>query len=151
MKTTGVAAVALALSISSSSCWVSVTSRVLDMKRHYLPADRSEYAAQMEQTSAGELVTVAAGGPKLDGIVFDTPSRTKVVVAVVDRAKGPVFRTVHPDTLTERSEAGPQDQALRLLVRRTPAPVRGAGRGGTGGESARAGHTRTAMHRTTGK
>jgi hypothetical protein len=105
----------------------------------------------MESTSAGELVTVASGGPELDGIVFDTPSRTKVVVAVVDRAKGPVFRTVHPDTLTERSEAGPQDKALRLLVRRTPAPVRDAGRGGAGAESARAGHTRAAMHRTTGR
>ena len=94
---------------------------------------------------------VAAGGPTLDGIVFDTPSRTKVVVAVVDRAKGPVFRTVHPDALSARAEEGPDDRALRLLVRRTPPPNRGAARGGAGGESARAGHTRTAMHRTTGK
>jgi hypothetical protein len=105
----------------------------------------------MEQTSVGELVTVAGGGPKLDGIVFDTPSRTKVVVAVVDPAKGPAFRTVHPDVLSERAEERPGDRALRLLIRRTPAPNRGAARGGAGGESARAGHTRTAMHRTTGK
>jgi hypothetical protein len=105
----------------------------------------------MEQTSVGELVKVAAGGPKLDGIVFDTPSRTKVVVAVVDPAKGPAFRTVHPETLTERTEKSPDDRALRLLIRRTPAPNRGGARGGAGAESARAGHTRTAMHRTTGK
>jgi hypothetical protein len=105
----------------------------------------------MEQTSAGELVTVAGSGAKLDGIVFDTPSRTKVVVAVVDPAKGPVFRTVHPETLSERADERPADKALRLLIRRTPPPSHGAARGGAGGESARAGHTRTAMHRTTGK
>ncbi|MEA2155298.1 MAG: hypothetical protein QOE11_1438 [Solirubrobacteraceae bacterium] len=105
----------------------------------------------MEPISAGELVTVAGGAATLDGIVFDTPSRTKVVVAVLDPAKGPVFRTVHPDALSARAEPGPGDRALRLLVRRTPAPVRGAARGGSGGESARAGHTRAAMHRTTGK
>ncbi len=105
----------------------------------------------MEPISAGELVTVASGGPVLDGIVFDTPSRTKVVVAVVDRAKGPVFRTVHPGTLSERPAEGPDDRVLRLLVKRTPAPARGSTRGGGDAERARAGHTRTAMHRTTGK
>jgi hypothetical protein len=105
----------------------------------------------MEQTSAGELVTVAGGGPKLDGIVFDTPSRTKVVVAVVDPAKGPVFRTVHPDALSERAEDRPADRALRLLIRRTPAPMRGSSRGGGEAERGRAGHTRAAMHRSTGK
>lgn len=94
---------------------------------------------------------VASGGPQLDGIVFDTPSRTKIVVAVVDRAKGPVFRTVHPDAVTPRSDAGPDDKALALLIRRTPAPVRGSTRGGGASERARAGHTRAAMHRTTGK
>ena len=94
---------------------------------------------------------VASGGPQLDGIVFDTPSRTKIVVAVVDRAKGPVFRTVHPDAVTPRSDAGPDDKALALLIRRTPAPVRGSTRGGGAAERARAGHTRAAMHRTTGK
>ncbi|MEA2194150.1 MAG: hypothetical protein QOG42_584, partial [Solirubrobacteraceae bacterium] len=36
-------------------------------------------------------MTVAADGPPLDGIVYDTPSATKVVVAVVDRGRGPVF------------------------------------------------------------
>jgi hypothetical protein len=105
----------------------------------------------MEPTSASDLVKVADGGPELDGIVFDTPSRSKVVVAVVDPGRGPVFRAVHPRTLTERTEAGPDDRALRLLVRRTPPPVRGAARGGVGAGRGRPGHTRAAMHRTTGK
>jgi hypothetical protein len=105
----------------------------------------------MQSTSTGELVTLATGGPQLDAIVFDTPSRTKVVVAVVDRAKGPVFRTVDPDTLSPRADEGPDDKALRLLIRRTPAPTRGSNRGGGAAERARAGHTRAAMHRTTGK
>jgi hypothetical protein len=105
----------------------------------------------MESTSAGELVKVAGGGPELDGIVFDTPSRSKVVVAVVDPGRGPVFRTVHPKTLTERSEEGPADKALRLLIRRTPAPARDAGSGRTAAGRGNPGHARTAMHRTTGK
>ena len=71
-------------------------------------------------------MTVAGDGPKLDGIVFDTPSATKVVVAVVDRGRGPVFRTVHPRTLSERAAEGADDRALRLLIRRTPPPARGA-------------------------
>jgi hypothetical protein len=99
----------------------------------------------------GELVRVAADGPQLDGIVFDTPSRSKVVVAVVDPARGPVLRTVHPDTLVERTAAGPSDAALRLLVRRTPAPVRGAARGGSGAGQGRSGHSRGAAHRPTGR
>jgi len=105
----------------------------------------------MEPTSAGELVKVADGGPPLNGIVFDTPSRSKVVVAVVDPGRGPVFRTVHPDTLTQRAEETTDDRALRLLVRRTPPPARGAARGGNGSGHGRAGHTRGATHRTTGR
>jgi hypothetical protein len=105
----------------------------------------------MEASSNGELVKVDTGGPQLDGIVFDTPSRTKVVVAVVDRRRGPVLRTVHPRTLSERTEEGPDDRALQLLVRRTPPPVRGAAGGGTASGRGNPGHTRTAMHRTTGK
>jgi hypothetical protein len=100
----------------------------------------------MQQTSTRELVKVADGGPELDGIVFDRPSRSKVVVAVVAPGRGPVFRTVHPRTLTERSAEGPDDRALQLLLRRTPPPVHGAARGGAGG-----GHTRGASHRTTGR
>ncbi len=106
----------------------------------------------MEPTSAGDLVRVAVErGPALDGIVFDTPSRTKVVVAVVAAGRGPAMRTVHPDALSERAEAGPDDPALRLLVRRTPPPSRGGGRAGPGAGHGRAGHTRGAVHRTTGR
>jgi hypothetical protein len=105
----------------------------------------------MDPSSTGELVKVADGGPQLDGIVFDTPSRTKVVVAVVDPRRGPVLRTVHPRTLTARTEEGPDDRALQLLVRRTPPPVRGAAGGRTASGRGTPGHTRTAMHRTTGK
>ncbi|MGH2917838.1 MAG: hypothetical protein ACRDLS_04450 [Solirubrobacteraceae bacterium] len=94
---------------------------------------------------------MADGGRPLPGIVFDTPSRTKVVVAVVERGRGPVFRTVHPDTLSERADEDPQDRALRLLIRRTPPPVRGAAAGGVGTGRGRRGHTRGPMHRTTGK
>ena len=77
-------------------------------------------------------MTVAGDGPQLDGIVFDVPSNSKVVVAVVDRERGPVFRTVHPSTVSERSEQGADDRALRLLIRRTPPPAHGSSRGGTG-------------------
>jgi hypothetical protein len=105
----------------------------------------------MEPTRAGELVRVTGGGPELDGIVFDTPSSSKVVVAVVDPRRGPVFRTVHPKNLTERTEEGRHDRALRLLIRRTPEPVQGAARGEGRGGRGRPGYTRTAGHRTTGK
>jgi hypothetical protein len=100
---------------------------------------------------AGDLVRVATGGPELDGIVFDTPSSSKVVVAVVDSRRGPVFRTFHPKTVAERTDEGPQDRALRLLIRRTPPPVHDAGRGGGRGGRGRPGHPRVASHRTTGK
>ena len=105
----------------------------------------------MEPVSPGALVKVDAGGPVLDGIVFDTPSRTKVVVAVADPARGAALRTVHPDTLSEREEEGPGDKALWALIRRTPHPAHGTARAGTGGGHGRAGHSRAAMHRTTGK
>jgi len=105
----------------------------------------------MESTSPGELVRVAGGGPELDGIVFAAPSRTKVVVAVVDPDRGPGFRTVNPKVLTERLEAGPQDRALWLLIRRTPQPARGGSGGSESAGHGRAGHTRATMHRTTGK
>jgi hypothetical protein len=105
----------------------------------------------METTLPGQLVKVATGGPELDGIVFDTPSHSKVVVAVVDRDRGPVLRTVHPRSLSERTEEGPDDRALRLLIRRTPPPAGGSGSAGAGAQKGRSGHTRTAMHRTTGR
>jgi hypothetical protein len=105
----------------------------------------------MERPSAGEMVRVTAGGPVLDGIVFDVPSASKVVVAVVDPARGPIFRSVHPRTLSERPDEGTDDQALRLLIRRTPPPAQGAARAGAGVRQGRAGHKRAATHRTTGR
>ena len=106
----------------------------------------------MARPNDSELVKVTDGGASLDGIVFDTPSKSKVTVAVMDPARGPVFRTVHPDTLTERSDAGPDDRALSMLIRRTWQGARGgsapAGAAATRGQD---GHTRAARHRTTGK
>jgi hypothetical protein len=105
----------------------------------------------MKSASPGDLVTVVTGSEELDGIVFDTPSTSKVVVAVVDPTRGPLFRTVNPNTLTEREEQGPDDQALRLLVRRTPPPAHDAARGATGGGQRRSGFKRGAAHRPTGR
>jgi hypothetical protein len=106
----------------------------------------------MDSAGVGQLVKVAVGGPALDGIVFDTPSRSKVLVAVVDPARGPVFLTVHPDALSQREGESPSDRALNLLIRRTPQPVRGAARGATaGGGAGSRGHTRGAAHRATGR
>ena len=97
----------------------------------------------MESIGAGELVTLKDGGPELAGIVFDTPSSSKVVVAVVDRVRGPLFRTVHPSNLSARTEESPDDRALRLLVRRTPPPVHGAARGGSAGDGTRRPYARS--------
>jgi hypothetical protein len=105
----------------------------------------------MEPPRPGDLVNVASGGPTLDGIVFDTPSSSKVVVAVVDPGRGPVLRTVPPSMLSERAKEGPQDRVLRLLIRRTPSPVHGAVRGGGPGGQSRTAHTRSAAHRPTGR
>src|SRR4051812_35289018 len=77
------------------------------------------YPRPMTPTSAHELVTLADGTREVDAIVFDAPSKSKVTVAVMDPKRGPQFRTVHPDALTERTEAGPDDRALVLLIRRT--------------------------------
>jgi hypothetical protein len=105
----------------------------------------------MKLASAGELVKVADGAAELDGIVFDTPSNSKAVVAVVDPSRGPLFRTVHPNTLTERAEAGPNDHALRLLIRRTPPPSHGAPGSTARGGQRRSGFTRGTSHRPTGR
>ncbi len=94
---------------------------------------------------------VTGSGPELDGIVFDTPSRLKVVVAVVDPSRGPVFRTVHPETLTEREVESSDDPALRQLIRRTQPPARGSGRAGGNGQKGAAGFSRGASHRPTGR
>jgi hypothetical protein len=105
----------------------------------------------MKPTTAGELVNVADGSAQLDGIVFDTPSNSKVIVAVVDPARGPRFRTVNPNALTERAEEGPNDRALRLLVRRTPPPAHDAARGATRAGQRRSGYKRGTTHRPTGR
>ena len=99
----------------------------------------------------GELVKVAGVGPVLDGIVFDTPSRSKVVVAVVDPHRGPVFRTVNPTTVTKREQEGSDDRALQLLISRTPPPVHGAARGAVAGGKGRSGFKRGSAHRPTGR
>jgi hypothetical protein len=106
----------------------------------------------MESISAGDLVTVTTGGPSIDGIVVDALSGSKAVVALRDRVRGPVLRTVSRKALAERAEAGPDDRALQLLIRRTPAHTRGAARGPGGGGTGRGGgYTRAAPHRATGK
>jgi hypothetical protein len=105
----------------------------------------------MELNAAGDLVKVATGGPQIDGIILNVLSDAKAVVAVIDRARGPVLRTVDRKALTERTEAGPDDAALQLLIRRTPPAARGVATGGSGAVSGRAGHTRAATHRPTGR
>lgn len=104
-----------------------------------------------ESIAVGERVTVSGDGPALDGIVFELPSRSKAVVAVVDRKRGPVFRSVGVETLTARTDDGPNDHALRLLIRRTPGGGRsgGSARGGTTRGSA--GFARPTAHRPTGR
>jgi hypothetical protein len=101
--------------------------------------------------SPDELVKVTGIGGVVDGIVFDVPSSTKVVVAVMDAARGPVLRTVHPRALAPRSEAGPADRPLRLLMRRTPPPGSGPARHTNAGAKGRSGFQRGAAHRTTGR
>lgn len=98
-----------------------------------------------------DLVTVSGAGAPLDGIVFDTPSRSKVVVAVMESRRGPVFQTVNPTDLTPRTEVGRDDPALRLLLRRTPSPSRGAARGARLSGQSRSGFQRGAAHRSTGR
>lgn len=104
-----------------------------------------------DEAQSEGLVRVATAGPVIDGIIFDVPSRSKVVVAVIDRSRGPVLRTVDAKAVSERTEEGPHDHELRLLIRRTPAPAHGAQRGGAGAGRGSGGHSRGAMHRTTSK
>ncbi len=96
-------------------------------------------------------MNVDVGGQELAGIVFDRPSHSKAVVAIVDHSRGPVLRTVHPRALSERTEESADDRALRLLIRRTPPPIGPSGRSAAGGLQGRQGHTRAAVHRTTGR
>jgi len=110
------------------------------------------YAGSMEPLRAGDLVTVATAGPQIDGIVFDVPSASKVVVALIDRRRGPVLRTVQRTALTDRAEPGPDDKALRQLMRRTAPAVHNSAAGGRSGSGLRrAGYARAATHRSTGR
>jgi len=97
----------------------------------------------------GQLVSVAAEGGDLDGVVARVASLVKVEVAVEQPGDGPVFRTVHPKALTPRDEPGPTDEALRGLIHRAAAAGHSAP-GGSSGHGRRA-HTRGAAHRPTGR
>jgi hypothetical protein len=105
----------------------------------------------MSPATRGDLVTVADGSAELDGIVVDAPSSSKVVVAVVDRTRGPRLRTVHPSALSERPDEGPNDRALRLLIRRSAPPIHDATRTATRGAQRRSGYQRGTAHRPTGR
>jgi hypothetical protein len=80
-----------------------------------------------------------------------TRSLVKVEVAVPEAAGGPIFRTVHPKRLRERSAAGEHDDALRRLIRRTSSAGRPGPRTGPGSAHGRRGHSQPSGHRTTGK
>lgn len=99
----------------------------------------------------GDRVTVASDGPVIDGIVFELPSRTKAVVAVIDRKRGPVLRSVAVDALAARADERPADRALRLLIRRTPGGGRPGGSARAGGARGSAGFARPTAHRPTGR
>jgi len=105
----------------------------------------------MEPFDVNQLVSVSTGGPKIDGIVVGSPSSHKVVVAMVDPKRGPIFKTVAPEDLSEREEAGPQDPVLQQLIRRNPGTARGGAQSGGGAVQGSRGHAPTASHRTTGK
>jgi hypothetical protein len=103
------------------------------------------------ECAPGDLVTVADGSLRLDGLVFETPSSSKVVLAVVDPKRGPQFRSVNPSTVSERSAEGPHDHALRLLVKRTVPATHSSTRGARGNEHGRTGFMRGTAHRPTGR
>jgi hypothetical protein len=97
----------------------------------------------------GQLVSVAAEGGSLDGVVSHAAGLVKVEVAVDEAGTGPVFRVVHPKALTPRDEPGPADDALRSLIHRAGAAGHSAPGGGS--VAGRRAHTRAAAHRPTGR
>jgi hypothetical protein len=103
----------------------------------------------MKSLHEGQLVTVAEGDARLDGIVFQVDSFLKAVVVVADGEGDASFRTVHRNALAERTQPGTNDEVLRKLIRRTPQGARG-GRSGGGPVGGARGHTRGADHRSTG-
>ena len=105
----------------------------------------------MSSLREGDLVTVAEERGERDGIVFQVPSRSKVIVAVPDAARGVVMRSFDARMLAPRTEAGAHDEALRRLVRRTPSGSRGDGGGANGPGGGARGHTRSPAHRATGR
>jgi hypothetical protein len=106
----------------------------------------------MEPFDVNQLVTVSTGGPAIDGIVVDHPSSHKVVVALVDPQRGPIFKTFAPEAVSEREDEGPSDPVLHQLIRRNPGTARGAARSGSGAvQGGNRGFQRSTSHRTTGK
>jgi hypothetical protein len=105
----------------------------------------------MKSFHEGQLVTVLVDRDELEGIVVHSRSLVKVEVAVPEAADGPVFRTVHPKRLRERSVAGEHDDALRRLIRRTTSAGRADPRAGRESKHGRRGHSHPSGHRTTGK
>jgi hypothetical protein len=96
----------------------------------------------------GQLVTLATEDGGVDAVVAHVASLVKVEVAV-EQDGHPVFRTVHPKSLTPREKPGPADDALRRVIHRAAAPGHGAA-GGASGRGRRA-HSRGAAHRPTGR
>jgi hypothetical protein len=96
----------------------------------------------------GQLVSLATEDGDVDGVVAHVASLVKVEVAV-EEPDGPVFRIVHPKSLTPRDEPGPADDALRRVIHRAAAPGHGASGGASG--RGRQAHTRGAAHRPTGR
>ena len=96
----------------------------------------------------GQLVSLATDDGDVDAVVAHVASLVKVEVAV-EEADGPVFRIVHPKSLTPRDEPGPADDALRRVIHRAASPGHGAA-GGASGRGRRA-HSRGAAHRPTGR
>jgi hypothetical protein len=97
----------------------------------------------------GQLVTVAADGEELDGVVVHVPSLVKVEVAVEESDGAHAFRMVHPKSVTPREEEHEADEALRRLIRRNGPSGRAGLRGGAGG--VRRAHSRASGHRTADK
>jgi hypothetical protein len=106
----------------------------------------------MTQLVRGQLVTVAGEGKPVDGILAHLASAAKAVVAVPDRKRGAVLRTVAVSQLSEREDESPADEELRRLIRRSASMVRGGGNaGGAGPPGGRSGFSRGAAHRPTGR